>query len=155
MKKSKILIILGVIVAVVIIVVVVVIKMQNEKISYDKKIYYEYSGSSSLDRKSTIYSDNDKWIIVTEYFNCGRDKTIKKKLNDDDKKKILDKINENSSTSDSASDSLDNESDDAFGTTGGTEFYAMEYINSDEGKEITPVDLEELNMVKNVFDVNV
>ena len=69
--------------------------------------------------------------------------------------KILDKINENSSTSDSASDSLDNESDDAFGTTGGSEFYAMEYINSDEGKEITPVDLEELNMVKNVFDVNV
>lgn len=37
MKKSKILIILGIIVAIVIIVVAVVIKMQNEKISYDKK----------------------------------------------------------------------------------------------------------------------
>ena len=36
MKKSKILIILGIIVAVVIIEVVVVIKMQNEEISYDK-----------------------------------------------------------------------------------------------------------------------
>ena len=70
MKKSKILIILGIIVAVVIIVVVV--KMQNEKISYDKEVYYEYDGSSSVNRKSTIYSDNDKWTIVTEYFNSGR-----------------------------------------------------------------------------------
>ena len=152
MKKSKILIILGIIVAIVIIVVAVVIKMQNEKISYDKKIYYEYSGSSSVNRKSTIYSDNDKWIIVTEYFNSGRNKTITKKLNDDDKKEILDKINENSS----ASDNLEHESDDIQERTlGGTTFYAMEYINSDEGKEITPVNLEELNMVKNVFDVNV
>ena len=148
MKKSKILIILGIIVAIVIIVVVVVIKMQNEKISYDKEIYYEYAGSSSVNRKSTIYSDNDKWIIVTEYFNSGR------KLNDDDKKKILDKINENSSAS--TSDNLDHESDDILERkVGGTMFYAMEYINSDEGKEITPVNLEELNMVKNVFDVNV
>ena len=154
MKKSKILIILGIIVAIVIIVVAVVIKMQNEKISYDKKIYYEYSGSSSVNRKSTIYSDNDNWTIVTEYFNSGKNKTITKKLNDDDKKKILDKINENSSAS--TSDNLDHESDDILERkVGGTMFYAMEYINSDEGKEITPVNLEELNMVKNVFDVNV
>lgn len=147
MKKSKILIILGIIVAVVIIVVVVV-KMQNEKISYDKEVYYEYDGSSSVNRKSTIYSDNDKWIIVTEYFNSGRNKTITKKLNDDDKKEILDKINENSS----ASDNLDHESDDA---VGGSSFYAMEYINSDDGKEITPVNLIELNIVEDVYDVNV
>ena len=79
-------------------------------------------------------------------------KTITKKLNDDDKKEILDKINENSS----ASDNLEHESDDIQERTlGGTTFYAMEYINSDEGKEITPVNLEELNMVKIVFDVNV
>ena len=154
MKKSKILIILGIIVAIVIIVVAVVIKMQNEKISYDKKIYYEYSGSSSVNRKSTIYSDNDNWTIVTEYFNSGKNKTITKKLNDDDKKKILDKINENSSVS--TSDNLNHESEDVQKKTlGGSTFYAIEYIDSDDGKEITPVNLEELNMVKDVYDVNV
>ena len=112
-----------------------------------KKVYYEYTGTSSVSRESTIYSDNnDNWTIITEYFNCGKKKEVTKKINKSQKEKILKKINENIN-----SENLSTHSPADMG--GGSSYYSIEYINSKSGNEITPVDLENLGYVKNVFDI--
>ena len=112
-----------------------------------KKVYYEYKGTSSVDRESTIYSDdNDNWTIITKYFNCGKEKEVTKKITKNQKDEILKKINENSNSTNLSTHApaLDD---------GGSSYYSIEYINTESGKEITPVDLENLGYVKSVDDV--
>jgi len=158
MKNKKWLIIIGIVILVLVIIAVAYFLTKKNTNNMNMQeffgleikgelVYSEYTGSSSVERRSVVYKDQeDNWIITTRYFNCGEAKVENCELTASQKEELLAKINANRQE-ENGSQYPDNNKE------GGSSNYATEYISSAKGKGITPVDLEALGYVKNIYDV--
>ena len=117
-------------------------------IKKEDAIYYEQKGSSSFERVSYIYyGENGECKIWTNYFNGGDSKTIEKTLPEETKEMILNKI-ENSIKNGEVE-----HNEDEIQNEGASTFKGRQYIDKKADLEIEPIDLVELNIVKDITDM--
>lgn len=162
MKNKKVLIIIGIVILIIAIVAIGYLLSKRENTSSEELleletngdlVYYEFSGSASVGRKSMIYKDkNDNWTIITRYFDSGIEKIKNKKLNKNQKQELLDKINANMNKKDESKYPESSKYPELI-HGGDSSNYAKEYISSKEGKGITPIDLEQLGYVRKINNI--